>query len=378
MLQDSKKSYFTPIGLDIRDTALHAAQFHVSPAGRSLSYTASESIQPTPKVEDRMPAVIAALRKLLHDNQFLGNKVISALPKGQVDMRPLNLAPGITPDDTEAFQQGFMKSASASLPYSTQDALIDYLPIGMLESDGQSKYSVLLIATRRENVNRHLAMLREVNLQSEHLDTSPSAVSRIYQTNNQTVAVLDMDMNGTIISICQDKRLLFSRLISLGTADIVKKLAKNLDLDRDQATNILEFCGLESTPEIKMEHLDVEQSGVLDATAIRGLLHDQCLQALSSITLEIKRSTDYYIRQRQSLEIDAMYLTGNVLHKNLGACFEKDLKIPVHVQPALDHLKQAGLCISDSHNGNKATTNCRLQLDSPFATAIGLSLRNEI
>ena len=81
--------------------------------------------------------------------------------------------------------------ASSCLLYRPEDAVIDYLPIHMETQLSSGGMQSLLIAARKECVNRHLALLRAAGLRSVHLDVGGCAAARLIGRDNAAIAIVD-------------------------------------------------------------------------------------------------------------------------------------------------------------------------------------------
>ncbi|MBN1865946.1 pilus assembly protein PilM [Candidatus Sumerlaeota bacterium] len=364
----------TPIGLDIRDSEVHAVQFEVADGRPALRAAAVWAVPPASEADERAPALLAALRSLSLDRRFVGRKVVSALPANQVDVRPLRLRPGVTPEDGAAFQENLILEARSSLLYSPEEAYIDYVPLGTTIEDGQQKYAVLLIAARREHVNRHLAVLRAAHLDCVHIEPGAPAALRMLRDGDGTVAFLDVDADTTSISVGKQGGVLFSRTVSTGTRGMIRSLAQALRISEKEALRTLRTYGTDPEGSTAYDLAMAAETGLLPRESLRALLFSFVGQALGRIAEEIRRSLDYFSRQRRGGSIDKAFLVGVEMPAGMAAHLEKEIGTKVIAGPALAQSLQI-----DPSVGLGGPTPSRDPMPNlPSLAAMGLALREEV
>jgi len=376
MVALTRRQHFTPIGLNIRDWALEAVQCSVR-EGRIRLYAAVAwplDFGGTP--EGKASAVLASLKALLKEGVFAGRKTVSCLSGSAVDIRLLRLAGGVTPEQDEEFREALALEARSCLPYSPEEAQLDYLPFGTEIEDGEEKFSLLLVAARRDNVNRHLALLKEAGLDCVYIEAAPCALARAFCNEEATSAFVDMDSESTIVSVAKRGSLLFSRTIPFGVQRIVEDLAGNLKLPLSEARRILRFHGLGQDGPGSVDPRMPAQTGRMDERAFPAMLLSACGRSLMQVAREVKRSLEYCVRQRRGQTIEKVVLTGASIPAGVENYLNQHLGMPVAVGDALSRLAE------DLDAGKGERMDRALYLDpavrSSFATAMGLALRDEL
>ncbi|MHC4459171.1 MAG: pilus assembly protein PilM, partial [Planctomycetota bacterium] len=250
---------YGPIGVDMGDDTLKVAQLGNNEKCVDLIAGGSEN-----RPEDVEPGsggwqrwAIEAIRRLIANGRFQGREVMAAVPASEVFIDHIKMpkikdespkakkgiwggAPFAENRKLEAGLDGRLQDAMFSeirqkLPFEADDAVIKYIPT---EED-----NVLVIATEREKIDRHLAIYEKAHLQIKSIAVWPAALTNSYikffgrrEVDIETVVMLlDVEANYTNVVICRHKNLLFARSIPVG--------AKQLDDEKMITRLVLELTG---------------------------------------------------------------------------------------------------------------------------------------
>jgi len=308
----------SPVGLQIADSALHAVQYSRS-NGHVQVRTASQRIS-----EDDLHT---DLRKLLDQHDFTGREIIAAMPSRDVDVRPLRLPIESKDMDSEAFLGALTRNARSVLLYDPAEAVLDYLPLGE-EENGQKDLNLLLVATRKEHVNRLLAHFDKAHVKCRALDVSAQAGLRAVCQGPEACALIELDHLSTNFSVGRNGSLLFSRLIKFGMKKILDEVADALGLSLPESENSLARFGLDQNVGVyKIE--EAATSGVLDRSLLSSVLHEAALPALKRIADEVGRSLQYFRRLNQDLNVPQALLTGPLIPEGVLEYLQNRLGCPV-------------------------------------------------
>ncbi|HEX9247620.1 MAG TPA: type IV pilus assembly protein PilM, partial [bacterium] len=180
------------IGLDLGSHTLKAVE--VVPAGGNRRKVARLGVTPTPQgaIADGAAASAdvlgMAIRSLLTTAGIKGNRVVTALGGEAVIVRELKL-----PDMPEAeLEQAVAYEAERYLPYGVKEVSRDFQVLGKAAEEGQVE--ILLVAARKEVVDRQLAALHTIGLSASILDVAPFSMLR-------SVVRRDGQAQGTIIYV---------------------------------------------------------------------------------------------------------------------------------------------------------------------------------
>jgi type IV pilus assembly protein PilM len=223
-----------PIGVDMGSETLKMAQ--LSHDGERLHVIAG--------TKDDVPAdikggtsqwqhwVIKTIRQMLSQGTFKGKSVVTALPADEVFIDQIKV-PRTTDDK---LRDAVLAKIAGKLPFESKDALVQYVV-----TNAANETDVLVMATERTKVDRHLAIYEKAGLQVQGIGCWPLAMVASY-TNffgrrrsdaDVTVMLLEVGANFTKAVVCRHKQLLFARLVPIGVKmltneETVKRLVLEL------------------------------------------------------------------------------------------------------------------------------------------------------
>ena len=352
----SRNREYTPIGLDIENGAICAVQFKRTRQGLRVHSTAKSLAATTES--SRNP--VEELRAVMHDTDFVGRDVVSAVSNTETDVRPIQLPAEIDSDRHPDFWDAVRMEASSCLLYTPEEAVIDYLPLHD-RSDGGMQ--ILLIAARKECVNRHLALLRAAGLRSVHLDVGGCAAARLVGRKNESVAIVDYGPECTSITMARGPQLLFSRAVRTGHSALTAAVTKGLGIDEHDAVHMLRTIGLRSESRSTTWMQSVEQDGRMSRDDLASTIFDTCYEVLDAFSGEIRRSLEYFSAQRQDFAPEKVVLAGALLPLNIEQCLSSRLPLPIELADSL-----ATFADGNVERGHR---------DPAYVVAAGLAMRGE-
>ena len=222
------KSRAYSIGVDIGVDGLKLAQ--LANGGESISLIAGrserrpESVKPGSAAWQRW--AVQALREATANHRFRGKNAIAAIPANDVfidhvkvgtqfySKSPNGSAELATND--EKLSQVILSKIKQKLPFEPDNAMIKYLPT---EDD-----NVLMMATERKIIDRHLAIYEKAGLTIKSIGAWPVALANCYTRFfgrrdadlKVIVMLLDIELDYTNLVICRHKRPLFACSIPIG------------------------------------------------------------------------------------------------------------------------------------------------------------------
>jgi type IV pilus assembly protein PilM len=304
------KNHVYSIGVDMGDDTLKLVQLGAN--GKSVNLMAGGSknrpkdVKPGSSEWQRW--ALEAIRELTANGRFRGRNVVAAIPASEVFIDHIKM-PKI--EDDKLYDAVFSKIKN-KLPFDPDDAMIKYIPT---EED-----NILVTATERKKIDRHLAIYEKANLQIKSIAVWPAALTNSYtkffgrrKTDVESVVMLlDIEPNDTNVVICRHKNLLFARSIAIGATQ----------LDDEKAVARL----------------------VLELTA--------CRQHFGSM---------YKKAQIERL----IFVSGQIVDKNICTTIAKQLEMPAQIGDCL-----AAVEIVDPYGSGIDRRGCQFS----WATAFGLSL----
>jgi len=316
-----------PIGVDVGRDSLKLAQLGNNGRGINLIASGSENrpADVNPGSGDWQRWAIEAIRKLIANGKFSGRNVVAAIPASEVFIDQIKM-PGTPKTNDCKLDDAIFSKIKQKLPFEPEDAMIKYIPT---ERD-----NILIIATERKIIDRHLAIYEKVNLAIKSIGVWPVALTNSYTSFfgrrkadiEAIVMLLEIEANCTNVVICRAKTLLFARSIPVG--------AKQLNGEKTVGTAFFN----------KSQDGDPTTRLVLELTACRR----------------------YFGSMHKEAPIERLiFLSGQAADRDVCWTIAKQLEIPAQMADCL-----AAVETEDPYRLGMDRRGCRVN----WATAFGLSL----
>jgi type IV pilus assembly protein PilM len=229
-----------------------------------------------------------------------------------------------------------------------EHAVLDYHQLEVVEDVTGRRLRVLLVAARREMVERVLAALRSAGLKPEGVDLSAFAMVRaLHRGGPDGEQVLYLAIGGlTNLAVARGTRCSFARASGSGVDALATDLAERTQLTLEHAHGWLTHVGLE-TP---IEELEGDAEIIENARRV-------LLDGVRRIAADVRSSLDFHRMQDESAAVSTAVLTGpaagipgfaNALSSELGMPVEEGAVdgAPDGVEPGLLTVA-AGLAVSE-------------------------------
>lgn len=208
-----------PIGIDISDDSLKIAQLENKGRGAGLVSGFSAS-----RPED-IPAgsgnwqrwAIDTIRQWISAGSFESKEVIAAMPAKDVFIELMKMPKA---NNDNELQNAVFSKIKQKLPFEPEQSNI------MLKYFPTIDDNILVIATQRDIIERHLAIYEKAGLAIKSMSIWPVALVNCYarffgrrQADIESVVMLiDIENDCTNVVICRHRNLLFARTIPIGAA----------------------------------------------------------------------------------------------------------------------------------------------------------------
>jgi type IV pilus assembly protein PilM len=287
-------------GLDIEPSYIAAAQ--VRSNGRiEVESGATAPLDPgimrDGEVTD-VDALAEALKTFFHDHK-LGKRVRLGVANQRIVVRTLDL-PRL--DDPKELDAAVRFQAQEHIPMTLDLAVLDYQTLGVVQTDEGERTRVILVAARRDMVERLLSAVRRAGLRPEGIDLSAFAMIRALVTGVQAEAtsVLYVNVGGlTNLAIAEGRACRFTRVAAGGLEGMVTQLAERRALTLEHARMWLGHVGLAAP----LEEVEGDPEIVAEA---RTVLAD----GVRRIADDVRTSIDYYRAQEATVNVEHAVLTG--------------------------------------------------------------------
>lgn len=301
----------TIVGLEIEPSAVHAAAVTVN--GHVAVRTAAVAPLETGVVRDGevndVDALAQALKALYRDNKGLDKKVRIGIANQKIVVRVLELPPL---EDRKELEAAVRFQAQDQIPMPLDSAVLDFQPLGIVETEGGPRQRVLIVAARRDMVDRVMAAAKSAGLKPEGIDLSAFAMIRALHRAEVSgdpsgatapEPVLYLSVGGlTNLAVAEGTTCLFTRVVGGGLEAIAVELAERKALTLEHARGWLRHVGL-VVPLSEIESDDQDEI-VEEARTV-------LLDGVRRIGGEVRNSLDFHHAQEgMSLRVQRAVLTG--------------------------------------------------------------------
>lgn len=296
----------TIVGLEIEPTHLAAAEATVN--GRVAVQRAAVASLAPGLVRDGEVVDVAALSSALKEffaAHKLPRRVRLGVANQRIVVRTIELPPLEDPRELDA---AVRFQAQDNIPMPLDQAVLDYQPIGRVETAQGERLRVVLVAARRDMIDRLLAAARGAGLRPEGIDLSAFAMIRALGAG----AIVDPEPgatpNGTLyvnvggmtnLAIAAGWACHFTRVAVVGVGSMAADLAERRGLTLEHAEQWLTHVGLEAP----VDAIEGDPEIVADARAV-------LTAGVDRIVDEVRNSLDFYAGQGASVVVERAVVTG--------------------------------------------------------------------
>lgn len=334
----------TVVGLELDPGHLAAAEVSVN---GSLTLTRGAFAELRPGImrdgEVADPIALAETLKAMFAEHDLPKRVRLGIAHQRIVVRSLDL-PAVV-DDPKALAAAVRAAAPDHIPMPMDEAVLDFQPLGVVQTPTGLKSRVVVVAVRREMVERAAAAVQGAGLEIEGIDLSAFGMVRALASEHQS-AVLYVNIAGlTNVAVANGEGCLFTRAAAGGIATIAQTLADRRGLTLEHAHQWMGHVGL-ATP---LEAVDGDPDLI---AATRSALEDGTHQLADGI----RNSLNFYRTQDNAETVETGFVTGPaVAIAGFVDRLSEQLKLPlegrvVAVEGDLDAARltvAAGLAVSE-------------------------------
>jgi type IV pilus assembly protein PilM len=259
------------VGLDIQPGLIAAVQARVN--GSVLAERAAAVALAADTVRDGevtdVPALSDALRELFA-NSGLGKRVRVGVANQRTVLRTLELPP-VTDRKELATAVGFVAQDQVPMPLS--NAVMDFHPLGVIDTPAGPRQRVVLVAAQRDMVERLLAAVRGAGLRPEGIDLSAFALIRSLYTpeGEGSGRVLYLNVDGlTNLAIAEGLVCRFTRVVGSGLEGMASEIAERRGIAITQARELLAAVDLTVADEPVPQHAPADPEEAFQAEPAAG------------------------------------------------------------------------------------------------------------
>ncbi len=321
----------TLVGLDIQPGYVSAVQARVN--GSILVQRAAGMPLPPDTVREGEVldgrALTETLRELFADSR-LDKRVRVGVANQRTVLRTLELPP-IT--DRKELATAVRFQAEDQVPMPLDNAVLDFHPLGVIDTPAGPRQRVIVVAAQRDMVERLLSAVRGAGLRPEGIDLSAFALIRsLYRADDEHAGrVLYLNVGGlTNMAIAEGTICRFTRVVSGGLESIATEIAERHGIKLQEARDLLASVDLEeSAPAVPLEGdqspVAVEQPKI----DVRPVL----AAGVREIAGEVRNSLDFHRSQEGGGEVSSVVLSGPALQiRGFSQALQDELRVPLTPQ----------------------------------------------
>ncbi|MFH1239375.1 MAG: type IV pilus assembly protein PilM [bacterium] len=337
------------LGLDIGVSSVKIIELIVTPKGISLVNlgTAPIVVPADAKEEDaKQKAIVKAINNIISEKKIKTRRTITGLLGQSVFIRMVNLPKSVLMKMKKDQIIGMLKTEiEAEIPFSLEEAAIDFFYLGELDEDKVRKYRITVVVVPQTAIQENIAIIQQAGLKPVIIDTATFALCRAYrrlvkeEDLVKTVAVIEISATSTEVNIIQEGSLQLTRSINLGGNNLTKAISDTLQIPAEEA-------------EKKKREEDVIQA---------------ITPQLEKITEEIKSSFKYYQFQMHQQVEKVMLCGGGAKVKKILEFFQEKIALPVEYLTPFKDIK---------YDPKIITPELLQDLEPSLSICVGLALRD--
>src|SRR5688572_3079231 len=314
-----KQRSATVVGLDLDPSHIAAAEVH---ANGSLSVKKAAIVPLRPGVlrdgEASDPVALAEALRELFDANDLPKRVRLGIANQRIVVRSLDL-PVI--EDPKGLAAAVHAEAPDHIPMPMEEAVVDFQSLGVVETPNGPRSRVVIVAVRREMIDRLVSATREAGLEVEGIDLAAFGMVRaLAPAGAGEQAILYINVAGlTNVAVANGSGCLFTRAAAGGLDAVVHTLSERRALTQEHARQWMQHVGL-LTP---IEDVDGDAELI---SATRAALEEGVHQLADTV----RNSLNFYRMQEGAENVERAMLTGPVLAiPGFADKLSEQLKLPV-------------------------------------------------
>ncbi len=234
---------------------------------------------------------------------------------GSAIMSKIITMPGSLTDDE--MEEQIMIEADQYVPYSLDEVNFDF-EVQHVNENNAEMVDVLLVASRKENVDDRVEALLKAGLKTRIVDVEAFAMENAFSllsdqfadsTGAKTVAIADIGATMTTLNVLHDGRVVYTREQGFGGKQLTEEIQRRYGLSYEEAGLSKRRGGLP----------DNYMADVLDPFK-RAMIQ------------QIQRSLQFFVSSSANREIDSIVLAGGCASiAGIDKLVEKSIGVPVSI-----------------------------------------------
>ena len=288
----------TVVGLDLDPSHIAAAEVH---SNGSIAVTRGAIAPLRPGVlrdgEASDPSALAAALKELFEENDLPKRVRLGIANQRIVVRSLDL-PVI--EDPKGLAAAVQQMAPDHIPMPMDEAIVDFQSLGVVDTPQGPRSRVVIVAVRREVIDRLVSATREAGLEVEGIDLAAFGMVRALAPAAVDGAVLYINVAGlTNVAVANASGCLFTRAAAGGLDASVNTLAERRGLTAEHSRQWLQHVGLHAP----LDGVEGDPDLVAGARAVLE-------EGVHQLADTVRNSLNFYRMQESAEQVETGVLTG--------------------------------------------------------------------
>jgi type IV pilus assembly protein PilM len=304
------------VGLEIEPGQLIAAQSRVN--GHVVVERAAGKPIPANLVRDGEVSDVNGLSDALQElfeGTGLDRRVRIGIANQRIVMRQIELPPITDPKELHSAVQF---QAQDEIPMPIDSVVLDYHALGISDTPAGPRMHVLLVAARRDMVERMLLAARQAGLRPEGVDLAAFGMIRALRPLDgaEDEQVLYLSIGGlTNLAIARGSTCQFTRVITTGVEQIVAEVAAGAGVPLADARKLIAGAGAEAEkPPVAPAEARLSGEAGPAAPADHSELARLALSdGIRRIAAEVRNSLDFHLSSHGDGAVSRAVLTGPAL-----------------------------------------------------------------
>jgi type IV pilus assembly protein PilM len=288
------------VGLEIEPSHVAAAEVSVNGA-LTVKRAAVQLLEPRLVRDGEATDVdaLAAQIDALFEEHGLARRVRVGLAHQRVVVRTIAIP---VVDDPRAREQAVSLQVRDQLPMPVEEAVLDHTVVGVVDTPQGPRLSVIVVAVRRETVERLVAVTRAARLDLVGIDLSAFAMLRALDLEEEGAALI-ANVGGLInLAVASGRSCMFTRTTPGGLDDIALSLSERCALTIEHARQWIAHVGFAAP----LDAVDGDPQ-------IVGAAREALTEGVARVAESIRNSLNFYRMQDNADTVDRVVLTGPVL-----------------------------------------------------------------
>ncbi|HEX3520444.1 MAG TPA: pilus assembly protein PilM [Solirubrobacteraceae bacterium] len=272
------------VGLDIQPGFVAAVKARVN--GSIVAEQAASLPLPADTMRDGEVMDGDALSDVLRElfsTSGMGKRVRVGVANQRTVLRTLELPP-VT--DQKELAAAVTFQAQEQVPMPLSNAVLDFHPLGIIDTPAGPRQRVVLVAAQRDMVERLLAAVRKAGLNAEGIDLSAFALIRaLYRADTEQVGrVLYLNVDGlTNLAIAEGPVCRFTRVVGSGLEGMAIELAERRSIALADARALIASVDLSAPAAVEVPPSEVaeESAPAAEDEAVDPEEHEESERSMS-------------------------------------------------------------------------------------------------